>query len=109
MRDFISIGSTPASEDCLQVGTPDCTPINQKKECQAFLEAIRKKLGTEPEGASLSVKGFDHDFGRYYEVVCYYNDTLPESEAYAFRCEDESPMTWAEVGMVVPQYKVTEV
>jgi hypothetical protein len=104
MRDYISIGSTPASEDCLQVGKPECTPINQKKECQAFLEAIRKKLGPEPAGASLVTKGFDHDFGRYFEVVCYYDDALPESEAYAYKCEGESPQTWAEVGMTTPQF-----
>jgi hypothetical protein len=104
MRDFINIGSTPADEDCLQVGKPECISINQKKECQAFIEAIRKKLGQEPAGAQLTVKGFDHEFGRYFEVVCYYDDTLPESEAYAYKCESDAPQTWNEVGMIKPQF-----
>jgi hypothetical protein len=53
-----------------------------------------QKFGPEPEGAWLSVKWFEHDFGPYCEVVCYYNTDIQASVQYAFRCEDDLPATW---------------
>ena len=100
MRDFLNIGPTPCDEDCEQV--PYKNPDKAMRECKQYIEAIRKKLGQEPEGARLAVKGFPHDFGTYHEVVCHYDTERPESEEYAFRCEGESPSTWVEVGMVAP-------
>ncbi|MDO8637597.1 MAG: hypothetical protein Q7R34_15420 [Dehalococcoidia bacterium] len=61
---------------------------------------IRKKLGPEPEGASLGIKSNPHDFGTYYEVLCYYDDENEEAAAYAYRCESESPTHWEEVPLV---------
>ena len=50
---------------------------------------------TEPEGARLAVKGFTHDYGNYYEVVCYFTESLPDSVTYAYKCEsDECPSEW---------------
>ena len=92
-RDYISIGSSPADEPCAQVGEPDYH-IKANKECKKFIELIRKELGKEPDGARLSVKGFPHDFGTYYEVVCWYDDALPDSVEYAFKCEAEAPTNW---------------
>lgn len=66
MRDFINIGSTPCEEDCQQV--PYTNPELARKESLAFIEAIRKKLGPEPVGASLKIKSFSHDFGTYHIV-----------------------------------------
>lgn len=100
MRDFLNIGCTPCEESCQQV--PYTDPGLARRECLAFIKAIRKKLGNEPEGASLQVNSFPHDFGTYHEVVCYYNDTMPESEEYALLCESDAPATWREVGMVAP-------
>ena len=93
MRDFISIGPAPAEEDCAQLGTPDY-PERSREECRRFIALIRGTLGEEPEGAWLRVKRFEHDFGSYREVVCFFDDTLPDSVAYAFRCEAEAPATW---------------
>lgn len=100
MRDYLNIGSTPCEESCQQV--PYQNLELARRELLAFIEAIRKKLGKEPEGAELRIKSFPHDFGTYKEVVCYFDDSLPESEEYAFKCEGESPTTWAEVGMKAP-------
>lgn len=100
MRDYINIGSTPCEESCEQVPYKD--PGKAKRECLQYIEAIRKKLGNEPQGAQLKIKSFEHDFGTYHEVVCYFDDTLEESQEYAFKCEGESPATWAEVGMLAP-------
>src|SRR2546427_236407 len=63
-------------------------------ECQRFIALLRTKCGPEPEGARFAIKSFLHDFGNYLDVVCYFDETLPESVAYALRCEDNLPATW---------------
>jgi hypothetical protein len=93
MRDYISIGSSPYDEPCAQVGQPDYTR-KARAECIRFIQLLRKTFGPEPEGAWLSVKWFEHDFGSYCEVICYYNTDIPASVDYALRCEAETPATW---------------
>lgn len=102
MRDFIEIGPAPFEEDCAQVGDPDYQR-QATAECRAFIEAIRRKLGPEPEGAYLKVKWFDHDFGSYCQVVCFFEDDNPQAVDYAYKCEAEAPATWEEVGMTPPR------
>jgi hypothetical protein len=103
MRDFLEIGPSPPEEDCVQVGEEDCSR-RAKIECQHYIDALRKKLGEEPDGASLGIKSNSHDFGTYYEVVCRYDDDDPEAASYALKCESEGPKTWAEVGMTAPVF-----
>ncbi len=93
-RDYVSIASAPYEEECVQVERTGVYIGPMKAECRRFLELIRKKLGPEPEGASLSIKGNPHDFGTYYEVICYYDDENEEAAAYAYRCESDAPKTW---------------
>jgi hypothetical protein len=109
MRDFLVIGSTPPEEPCVQVTqeNPSYLP-EQKKECAAYMEAIRKKLGEEPEGAYLAIKTFPHEFGTYAEVVVYYDDESKEATDYAYKCESDGPATWAEVGMTAPDVGESE-
>jgi len=103
MRDYISIGSSPIDESCQQVGSEDYTR-KAKIECRHYMDALRKKLGPEPEGARLYIKGNPHDFGTYYEVNCEFDDGNEEATAYAFKCEGEGPTTWEEVGMTAPNF-----
>jgi hypothetical protein len=93
MRDFIEIGSSPAEEDCAQVGQPDFRE-KATEEMRRFIELIRKALGPEPEGAKLAIKWFPHDFGTYGEVVCYFDDDNEKARDYAFKCEVEAPSKW---------------
>lgn len=93
MREYLNIGSTPAEEDCAQIGSDDYAP-RAKAECKRFIEVIRKKLGNEPAGATLKMKGFPHDFGTYYEVVCEYDENNEKAMNYAFKCESDAPTTW---------------
>jgi hypothetical protein len=104
--DYINIGSTPAEEDCTQIGTLDYLK-RTRVECEQFIEAIRKKLGKEPDGARLKIMGFDHEFGRYHEVVCEFADANEPAMEYAFLCESDAPVTWNEVGMVKPKHEQT--
>ncbi len=93
MRDFIVVGETPLDEDCAQVGESD---YHRKalRECQRFIQLLRDTFGPKPEGAALRIKSFEHDFGTYHEVVCWFNPELPGFVDYAFRCESETPKTW---------------
>jgi len=93
MRDFINIGSTPYDEPCSQVGTPQYLQMS-RIETQIFRYQIRRQCGSEPEGATLAIKSFEHDFGTYREVVCYYDDALPASLEYALRLESQGPARW---------------
>ena len=95
MRDYITIGSSPSSEDCAQVGT-DNYEAQSRQECQAFIAQLRRQFGTEPMLSRLSIKTFPHDFGSYQEVVCYYDDEDEEARDYAFRLESETPEYWDE-------------
>lgn len=97
MRDYLMISSSPAEEDCVQVGE-DNYRRNALRECMAFKKALCKKLGEPPKGAELAIKAFPHDFGTYHEVVCYFDDNNKEAFEYALKCESDFPMTWAEVG-----------
>lgn len=92
-REYIEIGPSPAEESCAQVGE-DGYIVNALSECRRFIDLIRRKLGPEPEGASLEVKKFPHDFGYYVEVVCYFDESKPASVDYAFRVEANAPAKW---------------
>ncbi len=93
MKEYINIGPVPCDEDCAQVGQEGYAE-QAIKECQRFIELLRKTFGGEPPGAHLAIKWFDHDFGPYCEVVCWYETEDEEAKEYAFRCENEMPLTW---------------
>ena len=93
MRDFLNIGSTPPAEDCAQVGTENYQ-ARSTVECKRYIALLREKMGNEPEGALLKVKWFDHDFGRYCEVVCEFDCDNEEAVEYAYNCESSGPQTW---------------
>ncbi len=95
MRDYIDIGSGPANESCAQLGQEGYAQ-QARAECQRFLELIRTNMGEEPGSARLSIKANSHDFGTYYEVVCYYDDTDEEATRYAVRCQDDAPTEWGD-------------
>ena len=95
MRDFINIGSTPSEEDCAQVGS-DGYYEKATEECHRYLKCLRQHFGLEPVGAKLGIKGFDHDFGTYYEVVCYFDTEDREAIDYAFRVESGAPGRWSD-------------
>lgn len=93
MRDYMTIGSSPVDEKCVNVGE-DNYESRSLEECNKYIALIRKKLGPEPHAAQLRTKLFPHDFGSYREVVCYFDDNEPASAAYALACEGYGPKDW---------------
>lgn len=92
MRDYLEIGPTPSDEDCAQVGSDDYRH-RALLECDIFILQLRREFGDEPPGCNLRVKPSIHDFGTYFEVVCYYSSE--EGLSYALRCEASNP-NWDE-------------
>lgn len=95
MKDFIYIGSAPCEEDCVQVGMGDYYP-KMKAECDRFKEALEKAY-PPPDGARLSIKNENHEFGPYLEVIVRYDDEDEEATEYAFMLESEAAGTWKEL------------
>ena len=96
MKDGIDLGPVPPFEDCVQPGEPDYY-VRSRAECRRYIELLRKKLGPEPTGARLHIKGNLHDFGTYYEVHCSFDTGDDAAVEYAFRCESDGPLTWEDV------------
>ena len=102
MRDHIEIGSAPSEEECVQVNQEGNYHMAMREECLRFIELLRRTFGPEPEGARLSVKSNHHDFGTYYEVVCYFEDNDEAARKCAFRCEAETPARWDQPAAAAP-------
>ena len=105
--EYLNIGCSPNEEPCAQVGQPDYYE-RARIECTALRNQLKRMFGPVPEGARIVIKSFPHDFGTYYELVCYYEEaeyheddvdietrTTP-SEEYAFKLEDNIPDYWDE-------------
>jgi hypothetical protein len=101
ITDYIPLGSAPADEDHAELSSPSYA-VDAHKECRAYIQAIRRKLGPEPQGARLDVMAFPHESGTYYEVICRFDNAQQPAVAYALRCESRPPETWGEVGMRPP-------
>jgi hypothetical protein len=93
--EYVSIGPSPTNEQCAQLGEDDYHE-RSVKECRAYIRQLRRVLGEEPEGSSLSVKSHLHDFGSYREVVCYHDDREAAVD-YAYRAEEKAPAEWDEI------------
>lgn len=78
MRDYISIGSTPNDEQCVQVGEENYYERSQL-ECKTYIKQLERVYGTPPPGSYFKTAGYPHDFGTYYEVEFRYTD---DSEAH---------------------------
>jgi len=85
MRDYLTIGCTPAEEDCFPAGHPLALA-----ETRIYLEQLRREF---PE-ADLTIKGFPHDFGTYYEVVARYRNDDEQSINTAYAVEADAPAEW---------------
>ena len=99
--DVLDLGCGPANEPCAQLGEGDYRD-RAIRECRAFIQAIRRVCGEEPEGASLQLRSNPHDFGTYYSVCCRYDGDSEAAAAYAARCDRDAPTTWEEANMTAP-------
>ena len=92
-RDYFELGPVPADEECAQLGTENYDVI-AREECQRFIDLIRTSCGREPKNTELAIKPMLHDFGTYYEVVCYYDEKDDEAVGYVLDLETSIPTNW---------------
>jgi hypothetical protein len=88
MSDFLNIGSSPSEEDCFGVGNPLA-----HQECDIYREQLEREF---PAG-DFRVKGFPHDFGRYYEVVAVFGIGEDEQTQAAWEAEGGASPVWDEL------------
>jgi len=108
IRDSLYIGESPWEETCAQVGS-DMYLVNARKECQRFIDQIRRHYGDEPVGARLYTKSNPHDFGSYLSVECEFvwdpsemDEEWTPSQVYAFAIEGDELgvlQNWDEVSV----------
>lgn len=97
-REYLNIACSPLCEDCKQVGLDSEESI--KKEVYDFLAFLKNycldSLVPEELVDNLRVKRFSHDFGSYYEVVCFYDEDKEEEARFAFWLESNTPEFWTD-------------
>lgn len=111
MRDYVTIGSTPCDETCVQVGQSDYTRL-VRIESRVFIGQLERMFPI-PDGVPCryALKGFSQDFGTYHEVVCYYDTENESSVSHAFLVESESPTEWDDQALAEladSEYPLTE-
>lgn len=95
MRDYLTIGSAPAGEDCVQVDSRADYSAAMRAECKRF-QSLLTRAFPAPAGSSgrIAVKSFPHDFGPYLEVCAVYDDQDEAAAEWAFTIESDCPETW---------------
>ena len=69
MIETLTIGASPAEEDCAQLGrTPDFQRLN-RLEVDCYQAALVARYGPPPAGTAFARDTSDHDFGRYTELA----------------------------------------
>lgn len=94
MRDYLNIGPTPCGEDCAQLGQ-DNFEKQASIEMNAFVNQLYRQFPeAESKGVTFAKKWFNHDFGRYGEVVAIYDDSDEDALNYAIMVENDTPEFW---------------
>ena len=83
--DYLSIGPSPASEPCIQVGEDEDLSI---LECEFYIDQLIRKNGAPPDNASFFVLKNFHDVGVYYEAAIKFDPQDEKATEYAFQVEN---------------------
>ena len=95
--DYIVLSSVPIEEECEQLG-PTYDPIKAQKELEVFKNQLERQFPKDGDfPGKLEIKYFDHDFGRYGEVVAHFDSNNEKSINWAFNIENELPLYWDEI------------
>jgi hypothetical protein len=93
-------GSVPCDEDCAQIGQDINFDSKNLGECSRFRSLLAKAY-PPPEGAYIQVKGEDHNFGRYREVVISQDESVSDEDQEKINQWVEKisnhPSTWIEL------------
>jgi hypothetical protein len=95
MREWMTLGTVPFEEDCVQVNpNKDYLPAMQA-EVRRFVQFLENRFLNIPEEAYFGVKRESgHDAGTYLEAAIYWNTDCSEAEQFAFFVESNIPARW---------------
>lgn len=102
-KDYISIGCTPAAEECVQVSKTEYYLDKMLVECDRY-KTLLQTIFADCTKVTIAVKTFPHDFGTYAEVVVKFDDNDPEAIAQAIHIENNSPMYWTDTTPIKFEY-----
>ena len=112
-KDYFTLGSSPFSEDCAQVGSPEYYELS-KIELREFKRMMMIAC-PPPEDckesllgciAYYAVKSFPHDFGTYHELCAIFNDDSDIAQEWAIDSENKTPEFWdTEAKEAISAYK----
>ena len=97
MREYMTLGTVPFEEDCVQVNSNEDYLPEMNKEVRRFVEFLNNRFINKPENAYFAVKSESHDFGTYKEAAVFYDTNDSDSEEFAFFVECRLPATWDDV------------
>jgi hypothetical protein len=104
-RDYISIGNTPASEECVQVSKKEDYVDKMLAECNRYKEMLQAKF-SNCDKVTICVKIFPHEFGSYAEVVVEYDNDDIDAISQALHIENNSPMNWSDTEPIKFEYEL---
>ena len=94
MREFLTLGSAPFEEDCVQVNPDEDYLPAMVKEVKKFVQFLDNRFLNIPDSAYFGVRSDNHDFGTYKEAAIYYDSDDKESEQFAMFVESHLPALW---------------
>jgi hypothetical protein len=83
-NDYLSFGSAPASEPCVQISEDASLNI---AECKIYMEQLVRRLGNPPDGCHFFLLKNYHDFGIYYEAAVSFDPENEQTLDYALKAE----------------------
>ena len=91
--DYLEIGCTPTSEECVQVDSKTNYMPAMRAEAERYVEMLNKRFPNCHE-VDLCIKSNSHDFGNYLDIrLKYYNE---EGEKQALFIEHNLPAKWTD-------------
>ena len=89
MNSMYLSDTTPFEETGIQMDMPDFD-VKAITEGKLFIQQIIDHYGNPPYGGELKVKANDHDFGVYYSIEYYWDDTNPKAFDYGLDVEGDT-------------------
>ncbi len=111
MRDYLELGPVPFGESCAQLGEYNYS-TKARDQCEKYRDMLKTRF---PQWAQFDcnfmVKSFNHDFGRYFEVVLGFETRNERSTAFAFHVDENLPEHWsdtAQLGFEMPVESIND-
>src|SRR5215471_12476555 len=82
MKEFLYIGACPYNVVPVKLGSENYH-VKARRQCELFLEQVRRVYGDEVGEARLVVESFRRGSTDYLELICYYEINEPLGRQYA--------------------------